>query len=58
MLTAQGVIRMVLYIYMYDNTPVWEREYPIHDPSPNDNNNDLYLLESSAQTAWARDLSR
>ena len=34
---------MVIYIYMYDNTPVREREYPIHDPSPNDKNNALYL---------------
>ena len=34
---------MVIYNYIYDNTPVGEREYPIHDPSTNDKNNALYL---------------
>ena len=32
---------MLIYMYMHNNTPVWEREYPIHDPSPNEYNNDL-----------------
>ena len=32
---------MVLYIYIYNNTPVWECECSIHDPNPNEHNNDL-----------------
>ena len=36
---------MVIYIYMNDNTPVMEREYPIHDPSINDKNNfPIYII--------------
>ena len=27
---------MVLYPYIYNNNPVWEREYSIHDPNPNE----------------------
>ena len=38
----EGVKCMVLYIYIYNNTPVWERECSIHDPNPNEYNNDLY----------------
>ena len=39
----EGVKRMVSYIYMYNNTPIWEHECSIHDSNPNEYSNDLYV---------------